>query len=125
MARKTPQEKKRLSYAKDCRNAYGENDKSSRKNIPRSRQRAHRADRRRADQALRAAVGPADEVRADGAEQAVRTLRPAWFRKCPDAPLGEVVESRLRRRAACGMGQEARSEARLGRLHRHRRPLRA
>ena len=33
--RRSPQEKKALSYARDCRNVYGENDKSSRKNIPR------------------------------------------------------------------------------------------
>jgi hypothetical protein len=32
--RRSPQEKKALSYAKDRRNDYGENDKSSRKNIP-------------------------------------------------------------------------------------------
>ena len=96
--RRTPQEKKRLSYAKDCRNLYGENDKSSRKNIPRGRRRAHRANRRRADEALRAAVGPADEVVADAAEQVVRAMRPAVFRKSPDVPLGEVVEYRLRQR---------------------------
>jgi hypothetical protein len=30
---KTPQEKKHLSYAKDRRNTYGENSKSSRKAI--------------------------------------------------------------------------------------------
>lgn len=34
MKRRSPQEKKRLSYAKDRRNDYGENDKSSRKNVP-------------------------------------------------------------------------------------------
>ncbi len=96
--RRTPQEEKRLSYAKDCRNAYGENDKSSRRNIPRGRQRAHRANRRRADRALRAAVGPVDEVVADRAEQVVRSTRPAVFRKSPDVPLGEVVEHRLRQR---------------------------
>jgi len=38
--RKTPQEKKQLSYDRDRRSIYGENDKSSRKNIPLSKQRA-------------------------------------------------------------------------------------
>ncbi|ONI83571.1 hypothetical protein ALI22I_34385 [Saccharothrix sp. ALI-22-I] len=117
--RRTPQEKKRLSYAKDRRNVYGENDKSSRKNIPRGRQRAHRANRRGADQALRAALGPADEAVADRAEQVVRTRRPAVFRKAPDAPLGEVVAGRLRRRVRLGMDQAERSEARVERVHRH------
>ncbi|MFD9407178.1 hypothetical protein ACFWBN_09205 [Streptomyces sp. NPDC059989] len=37
MRQRSPQEKKRLSYLKDRRNVYGENQKSSRRNIPRSR----------------------------------------------------------------------------------------
>ena len=37
MARRSPQEKKTLSYAKDRRNDYGENDKSSRKSIRRNK----------------------------------------------------------------------------------------
>ncbi len=43
MARRTPQEKKALSYVKDRRNDYGENDKSSRKNI--RREQAHASPR--------------------------------------------------------------------------------
>lgn len=35
--RRSPQEKKALSYARDRRNVYGENDKSSRKNIRRNK----------------------------------------------------------------------------------------
>ncbi|WP_194828528.1 hypothetical protein [Nocardia sp. XZ_19_231] len=45
--RRSPQEKKSLSYAKDRRNGYGENDKSSRKNIPRNKRIRNRVDRRR------------------------------------------------------------------------------
>lgn len=119
--RRSPQEKKRLSYAKDRRNAYGENDKSSRKNIPLSRRLAHRADRHHADQALRAALGRPDEARADRAERAARDRRPAWFRKHPDAPLGQVVADRLRHRARRGMGEEAGTEARLDRVRRNHR----
>jgi hypothetical protein len=44
--RRTPQEKKVLSYAKDCRNAYGENDKSARKVIPRRKQQQRQNERR-------------------------------------------------------------------------------
>lgn len=120
--RRSPQEKKRLSYAKDRRNVYGENDKSSRKNIPRGRQLAHRADRHHADQALRAALGRPDEARADRAERVVRDRRPAWFRKDPDAPLGEVVAYRLEQRARQGMDEDAGSEARLDRVRRYHRP---
>jgi len=36
MNRKTPQQKKAESYANDRRNTYGENDKASRKAIPRN-----------------------------------------------------------------------------------------
>lgn len=36
MTRRDPQEKKALSYAKDRRNDYGENDKGSRKGIRRT-----------------------------------------------------------------------------------------
>ncbi|MEV1116054.1 hypothetical protein AB0I91_13365 [Actinosynnema sp. NPDC049800] len=119
--RKSPQEKKRLSYAKDRRNTYGENDKSSRKNIPRNKQLAHRADRHHADQALRSALGRADEASADHAEQVARDRRPSWFRKHPDAPLGEVVAYRLRERVEAGTDGQERAEARLARVRRHYR----
>ncbi|MCC8250342.1 hypothetical protein [Saccharothrix luteola] len=121
VVRKSPQEKKRLSYAKDRRNTYGENDKSSRRNIPLSKRLAHRADRHHADQALRAVLGRADEASADHAEQVARDRRPAWFRKHPDAPLGEVVADRLRERVQAGMDQQERAEARLARVRRHYR----
>jgi hypothetical protein len=54
---KTPQQKKRLSYQHDRRNTYGENQKSSRKNIPRSKQLSHQDERRSVRQALIAAQG--------------------------------------------------------------------
>jgi hypothetical protein len=44
---KSPQEKKALSYAKDRRNAYGENDKASRKAIPLRKAGENRQDRRK------------------------------------------------------------------------------
>lgn len=125
VVRRSPQEKKRLSYAKDRRNTYGENDKGSRRSIPLNRQLDHRADRRRADQALRAAVGAADEVAADRAEQAARDRRPARFHKAPDTPLGEVVARRLRRRVRLGMDEGGGTAARLARLGRHHRAHRA
>jgi hypothetical protein len=121
MVRKTPQEKKRLSYARDRRNRYGENDKSSRKNIPRSRQRVHRANRRHAGQDLRGAVAQVDESLAVRAEQALLSRRERVFRKCPDMPLGEVVEYQLRRRVQVGIADEARAEARIERVRAHRR----
>ncbi len=49
---KTPQEKKRLSYANDCRNSYGESDKGSRKSIRRNKANSNRRLRRAVVQAL-------------------------------------------------------------------------
>lgn len=101
---KTPQEKKQLSYAHDRRNTYGENQKSSRKNIPRSKQLSHQAERRTVRQSLIAAQGDvADEVADEAQSQALRKgrMQRLWaFRKSPDTPLGEVIEQRLRRRTS-------------------------
>jgi hypothetical protein len=101
---KTPQEKKKLSYANDRRNTYGENQKSSRKNIPRSKQLSHQGERRTVRQALIAAQGDvADEIADEAQSQALRKgrmRRLKAFRKSPDTPLGEVIERRLRRRTS-------------------------
>lgn len=48
----SPQEKKALSYMRDRRNRYGENDKSSRKAIPFRKARENRESRRKAAQDL-------------------------------------------------------------------------
>jgi hypothetical protein len=99
---KTPQQKKRLSYKLDRRNTYGENQKSSRKNIPKSKQRSHQDERRSVRQALLVAEGQfADEVADEAQSQVIRRGRLKKlkaFRKRPDRPLGEVVEERLRLR---------------------------
>ncbi|UGT42762.1 hypothetical protein LTV02_04940 [Nocardia yamanashiensis] len=57
--RKSPQEKKSLSYAKDRRNDYGENDKSSRRNIRRNKRFPHRADATAAGVCHGGSAGPA------------------------------------------------------------------
>jgi hypothetical protein len=104
MARRDPQEKKALGYAKDRRNDYGENDKGSRKSIRRNKRVPNRADRHRERQVLSTAVGFV--VAAEQAERAeVRLLakKSMWmtkrWRKVRDAPLAEFVAARLRRRA--------------------------
>jgi hypothetical protein len=53
----TPQEKKRLSYQRDGRNTYGENDKASRKAIPLRKRLRARAVRRKTREQL-----PADRT---------------------------------------------------------------
>jgi len=99
---KTPQDKKRQSYKNDRRNTYGENQKSSRKNIPRSKQLSHQDERRSVRQVLIAAQGSIEEEVADNAQsQALgkgRMKKLKAFRKSPDQPLGEVIKQRLRGR---------------------------
>ncbi|WP_418955504.1 hypothetical protein [Streptomyces tritici] len=114
--RRTPQEKKRLSYVRDHRNNYGENDKSSRKNIRRNKRFPNRANRRHAQTALAALLGSRDrdDGRADGVEERMNGRRPKRWRKFPDAPLGAVVDGALQQRATAGTGAEAeRAAARL------------
>lgn len=96
---KPPQEKKRLSLKKDRRNSYGENDKSSRKNIPRSKALSHRAVRHKAS-ALERTWTQLGKQRAECAELGAVTPREqkGTFRKSPDTPLGEVVQGKLNRR---------------------------
>lgn len=91
---KTPQEKKRLSLEKDRRNSYGENDKASRKNIPRAKSRVNRANRHLDSTALAAGVGAPDEVVDDAVEQKVLGRRRKVWRKWPDKRLGKVLDQK-------------------------------
>jgi hypothetical protein len=95
---KSPQEKKRLSLGRDCRNVYGENSKASRENIPRGKQRQHRNERRSVGQALRVLSGVVDEDGAADAELLTKVRsadsRHKGFKKKPDVPLGIVLANR-------------------------------
>src|SRR4028119_195110 len=102
MERKTPQEKKRLSYAKDRRNTYGENDKSSRKNIRRRKRHPNRSNRRNARQSLSAAGGAVDATPLEQVEAALKHRRPKRWRKRADSPLALVVPRKLKRRVQTG-----------------------
>ncbi|WP_191258880.1 tyrosine-type recombinase/integrase [Amycolatopsis oliviviridis] len=95
MGRKSPQEKKRLSYAKDRRETYGDNDKSSRKNIPRHKRRVNRANRHRGQQVLNGARGGVDVEGAEIAEESLLKVRPQRWQKWPGATLGVMVGLRL------------------------------
>lgn len=91
---KTPQEKKRLSLEKDRRNSFGENDKASRKNIPRAKARVNRANRRADSVALSDAIGVPDDVIDAAAEDAVEGRRRKVWRKIPDEVLGLELAAR-------------------------------
>jgi hypothetical protein len=92
---KSPQEKKTASLDHDRRNAYGENDKASRKLIPRGKQQAHQAERRAVNQPLAQAKNVKDEDDLVSTELRARTQaiqkRRNSFRKDPDRPLRDVL----------------------------------
>ena len=113
--RKSPQEKKALSYAKDRRNTYGENDKSSRKNIPRNKRHREHARRRHEHVVL-------TQTRPDDIEAELVRERPpgSWWRKWSDTPLAEVLAYKLRRRARAGMIDGQQAETKIARLPRVR-----
>jgi hypothetical protein len=94
----TPQEKKLVSLAMDRRNVYGENAKSSRKNVPRSKQIAHQALRRAANQPLLSLRGQVDEDTAAAADiqgiVGIIERKRKGFAKSADAPLGMLLESK-------------------------------
>jgi hypothetical protein len=100
---RTPQEKKRSSYAHDRRNTYGESSKASRKAIPAFKAATNRAMRHGSAQVLTklATVPEAACVRVEAklADTTWEGLHPKK-RKSPDQPLGEVLAKKIDRRVA-------------------------
>ena len=85
--RKTPQEKKILSYAKDCRNNYGENDKSARKTIPRRKQQQRQNERRVLKANLKKSVEGSEEL-------VIERPKLGMWRKVSDEPLASRLKWR-------------------------------
>jgi hypothetical protein len=89
---------KSASLDHDRRNAYGENAKSSRKNIPRSKQISRQAVRKPANQPLARLRNIVDEDQAVKAELESRSRsklkKEAGFRKVPDRSLRDVLRRR-------------------------------
>ena len=90
--KKSPQQKKTLSLAKDRRNIYGENDKASRKAIPVRKAQENRKVRRKAKQDL-GVMQNADEETKDVKESSLRhdLERVGGWKKEPDISLGEIL----------------------------------
>lgn len=97
---KTPQDKKALSYAKDRRNTYGENDKASRKAIPARKAGERRKVRRKANQAL-TVVERLDDEAAAVVESSLKqdVERIGGWTKSPDEPLADYLQLQARRRS--------------------------
>lgn len=99
-SRLSPQQKKKYSYAKDRRNAYGERGANSRHAIRENKLHVERSRRHAENLVLHGAFGIPDEELLTIIENRVRS-RPSSkkrFHKMPDAPLAQVVEYKLARR---------------------------
>jgi hypothetical protein len=94
-ARRSPQEKKQLSYDKDRRNSYGQSDKGSRRIIPGHKRRVNRANRHHDRQALHGSTGIRGPGTDDIAEERLHARRRKTWRKYPDETLREAVKRKL------------------------------
>jgi hypothetical protein len=96
MKRKTPQEKKALSYARDCRNTYGESDKGSRVSIKRNKTFPKRAYRKTVNNLLQTASGAIDLEQAEAIDIKAKEIKRRKWKKRADTPLGEIIKERLK-----------------------------
>lgn len=98
--RRSPQEKKRLSYQRDRRDSYMESNKGARKTVPKAKRRRARTERRIVRSALPSTSLP-DEIVAqeETFDARIASIGPGW-RKSPGRTLGEHVRRQLDRRAA-------------------------
>jgi len=93
--RKTPQEKKALSYAKDRRNVYGESDKGSRIAIRQNKTFPTRAYRKAINDILQNTVGKIDLEKAELIDIKAKEIKRRKWKKYPDAPLGEFIKRQV------------------------------
>ena len=117
MARKSPQEKKRLSLLKDRRNTYGENSKASRKSIPRHKKVQRRASRRIQKQILVAGRDSASDVE-DRLKNRLASHETWVWKKAPDTPLGDVLLGKLTDRAKRGQIERELADLRKSKFQR-------
>jgi hypothetical protein len=91
MKQKTPQEKKALSYAKDCRNTYGESDKGSRKTTRKNKTIQNQVYRRKVNQVL----NEIEDTKLESVkiiESEAKAISKGNWKKSSDTPLGLFVE---------------------------------
>ncbi len=114
----TPQQKKQFSNERDRRNGYGENSKSSRKNIRLRKRGVNQANRHAHKQQL-GVVDP--ETGEPQPNSGVVVRRPPTWRKVADIPLGDMVARKLFRRARRGIASSESVEAAVQRVAAHRK----
>ena len=110
MRPRTPPEKKQLSLRKDRRNVYGESPHGARKDIPGRKKRRNRANRHQQESKLPATPALPEDVDPEEIEASIRGKAPQRWSKLPDAPLGDVIAGKQRRRVA-SHGRKLRSKA--------------
>ena len=98
MRKRTPQEKKKLSYERDRRNVYGNSPHAARKAIPLRKAQRNRANRHLANQELAIQTPASLEAVGDDLESQLGLKTEKIWRKDPDAPLGKVVAEKLQSR---------------------------
>ena len=115
--RRSPQEKKALSYARDGRNTFAESRSKGRAAVAKRKAGASRALRRAETVATTRLAGSPEEADLT----VTRTGRRSW-RKIPDAPLAEYVDRTLIRRAGNRMNTAAKSSPLLKTARKAARP---
>ena len=89
--KRTPQDKKRLSYKKDCRNVYGENDKSSRKAIHQRKRWVNQSYQRILHQTITEKMQLLEE-NLETFDHDVLAVRRKHWKRSPDKPLGAYLK---------------------------------
>jgi hypothetical protein len=96
---KSPHQKKAASLTHDRRNVYGENDKATRKNLPRKKARLNRAFRHEVRDGLKVDGAPVEKLELDALDASVTAVRRKKFKKQPDVPLIEYLDRQREKRA--------------------------
>jgi hypothetical protein len=109
---RSPQEKKELSLKKDRRNTFGENAKSSRKNIAKSKALSHQKVRSKARQALHG-LEQLPDVGSEVVESTLLTarLQKGRWKKSADTPLADVIKRKQEGREGRAYRRKPKPEA--------------
>ncbi len=95
-----PEAEKNMDYERQSRSSSGESRHAERKNRPKRRARAHRAERRGVQQALDVGVGRFDPDQTEQVMNAVAEVPIPYFIIWPPLSLGDHLADRRRYRAA-------------------------
>ena len=96
---KSPRQKKVASLSRDRRGVHGENDKATRRNLPRKKARLNRAFRHEVHEGLRVDGAPVQTLQLEELDASVSAVRRKKFKKVPDLPLIEYIDRQRERRA--------------------------